>query len=68
MLGKLLLNFFFFFLTNFTFFSVFFIFLIPPSVPMGINVKTMGSMFAPVPVEIACYEPETVGCEFSVFI
>jgi len=35
---------------------------------MGINVKTMGSMFAPVPVEIACYEPETVGCEFSVFI
>lgn len=34
------------------------------SVPMGITGKTMGSMFAPVPVEIACYEPETVGCKF----
>ena len=33
------------------------------SVPMGITGKTMGSMFAPVPVEIACYEPETVGCK-----
>ena len=31
---------------------------------MGITGKTMGCMFAPVPVEIACYEPEIVGCEF----
>jgi len=35
------------------------------SVPMGINGKTMGCMFAPVPVEIACYEPETVGLNAS---
>nr|CAG4637168.1 EOG090X09C5 [Ceriodaphnia reticulata] len=31
------------------------------SVPMGITGKTMGCMFAPVSVEIACYDPETVG-------
>nr|CAG4638580.1 EOG090X09C5 [Cyclestheria hislopi] len=31
------------------------------SVPMGITGKTTGCMFAPVPVEITCYEPETVG-------
>lgn len=31
------------------------------SVPMGISGKTMGCMFAPVPVEIASYDPETVG-------
>ena len=31
---------------------------------MGITGKTMGSMFAPVPVEMACYEPETVGCKY----
>merc|ERR1712137_1130183 len=35
------------------------------SVPMGINGKTMGCMFAPVPVEITCYEPETVGLNAS---
>nr|CAG4648755.1 EOG090X09C5 [Polyphemus pediculus] len=35
------------------------------SVPMGISGKTMGSMFAPVPVEIACYEPETIGLNAS---
>lgn len=34
------------------------------SVPMGISGKTMGCMFAPVPVEIACYDPETVGCKY----
>ena len=32
---------------------------------MGITGKTTGSMFAPVPVEIACYDPETVGCKWS---
>nr|CAG4641017.1 EOG090X09C5 [Eulimnadia texana] len=31
------------------------------SVPMGITGKTMGTMFAPVPVEIQCAEPENVG-------
>lgn len=35
---------------------------------MGITGKTMGCMFAPVPVEIACYEPETVGCKLSKYI
>jgi len=35
------------------------------SVPMGITGKTMGCMFAPVPVEIACYEPEIVGLNAS---
>lgn len=35
-----------------------------PSVPMGITGKTMGCMFAPVSVEIACYDPETVGCKY----
>nr|CAG4643341.1 EOG090X09C5 [Ilyocryptus agilis] len=35
------------------------------SVPMGISGKTMGSMFAPVPVEIVCYEPEIVGLNSS---
>ena len=34
------------------------------SVPMGITGKTMGCMFAPVSVEIACYDPETVGCMY----
>nr|CAG4644112.1 EOG090X09C5 [Lepidurus arcticus] len=29
-------------------------------VPMGVSGKTVGSMFAPVPVEIACHEPEVI--------
>ncbi len=26
----------------------------------------MGCMFAPVSVEIACYDPETVGCMYKL--
>jgi hypothetical protein len=32
---------------------------------MGITGKTMGCMFAPVSVEIACYDPETIGCNYN---
>ena len=35
---------------------------------MGITGKTTGCMFAPVPVEIAGYDPEIVGCKFLVFL
>lgn len=34
------------------------------SAPLGVPGKTMGSMFTTIPVELACYETEQIGCEY----
>lgn len=34
------------------------------SVPMGVPGGKSGCMFTPIPVEVACYEPEVVGSKY----